>query len=123
MSVAVDRKARKEKAVVGRVEWEKDRMLPIAVLNQIKTRRRDAVVAYISEVNVTRSWQNQRVGSAMLPKALGDIRARIPDVMAAYLFVTDTNTWAIRLYTKFNFTCIRCYPYSRLCLYSHILGN
>ncbi|KAF4725121.1 hypothetical protein FOZ62_016933 [Perkinsus olseni] len=131
--VAVDPKAPPEEAVAGEVSWRMAQNTPDVVLNKINKSRQEAVVVYIGSVNVLPTWQNNRVGSTMLPKALdevslaplgGDpsglstllqplecngnvqIRDEVPNVMAAYLGVSKDNTYAIKLYQKTNFTCV-----------------
>ncbi|KAF4664602.1 ATP-dependent RNA helicase ddx18 [Perkinsus olseni] len=104
--VAVDPKAPAEEAVAGEVSWRMAENTPDVVLNKINKSRQEAVVVYIGSVNVLPTWQNHRVGSTMLPKALDKIRDEVPNVMAAYLGVSKEKTYAIKLYQKTNFTCV-----------------
>ncbi|KAF4751674.1 hypothetical protein FOZ62_000791, partial [Perkinsus olseni] len=70
--VAVDTKAPHATAVVGKVLWMLVESIPGCVLSAINKTQEDAVVAYIGTVEVTPPWQNKRVGSTMLPKALNE---------------------------------------------------
>ncbi|KAF4657533.1 hypothetical protein FOZ61_006225 [Perkinsus olseni] len=123
MFVAVDPTAQKDEVVVGKVEWEIDNKPPKYVLSSIPwTERRHAVVAYIGCVAVAFKWWKKRVGSTMLPRALEEIRARRPDVVAAYLVVGNSNTPAIKLYEKTNFTYVADYAIkSRIYVYRYPL--
>ncbi|KAF4725122.1 hypothetical protein FOZ62_016934, partial [Perkinsus olseni] len=61
-----------DQAVVGKVLWMLVESVPGCVLSGINKTQEDAVVAYIGRVEVTPPWQNKRVGSTMLPKALNE---------------------------------------------------
>ncbi|KAF4708451.1 hypothetical protein FOZ63_010846 [Perkinsus olseni] len=119
--VAVDPKAPPGEAVAGEVLWRMAQGTPDVVLNKINKSRQEAVVVYIGTVNVLPTWQNNRVGSTMLPKALDTIRDEVPNVMAAYLGVSKGNTYAIKLYQKTNFTCVHGNGDSSLfCVYLYL---
>ncbi|KAF4738119.1 hypothetical protein FOZ63_009563, partial [Perkinsus olseni] len=107
--VAVDPRAQSVMAVVGRVAWTIMSLnsVPDGVLSTMDiTEEDDATVAYIGRIEVSPAWRKKRVGSTMLPKALDNIRAKWPGVVAAYFYVDHDNFLAMRLYRKSNFTII-----------------
>ncbi|KAF4680124.1 hypothetical protein FOZ60_014035 [Perkinsus olseni] len=104
--VAIDPKAEYDTAVAGYVVWRTTEAVPACVLSKINKLREDPVVAFIASVKVVPSWQNKRVGSAMLPRALANIREESPDAVAVFLTVGTSNEPAIKLYEKSNFTSV-----------------
>ncbi|KAF4664900.1 hypothetical protein FOZ61_000361, partial [Perkinsus olseni] len=66
---------------------------------------------------------NRRIGSAMLPKALKDIRVNWPTVIAAYLDVDPRNAVAARLYYRHNFTYVTVHRLGHVLLYKYPLHD
>ncbi|KAF4733137.1 hypothetical protein FOZ63_027946, partial [Perkinsus olseni] len=109
--LAIDPDAPKEKAVIGEVKWKLPKDIPECILSRMKKSREDAVVAYISSEWVIPSWHRQhvlaaRLRSEMLFRALVKVRAKVPNIMAAYVLVDRNNAFVIQHYEKSNFTSV-----------------
>ncbi|KAF4710149.1 hypothetical protein FOZ62_027379, partial [Perkinsus olseni] len=77
------------------------------------------IVIYILRVNVREDWQNRKVGTMMLPRALKNIRWIWPSAVGVYLRVKRTNDHAMKLYEKFNFTYVNEYLDHHTMLYKY----
>ncbi|KAF4719630.1 hypothetical protein FOZ62_018237, partial [Perkinsus olseni] len=68
------------------------------------------MVIYILRVKVREDWQNKKVGTMMLPRALKNVSTGQDNAVATsfgvHLRVEGTNDHAIKLYEKFNFTYV-----------------
>ncbi|KAF4663160.1 hypothetical protein FOL47_005876 [Perkinsus chesapeaki] len=80
--------------------------VPKIVLDNLPKKTKNDDVVYISWVWVVGELWNRRIASKMLPLALEDIRRKWPNVVAAYLTVSESAEYATRLYKNNNFTII-----------------
>ncbi|KAF4699512.1 hypothetical protein FOZ63_022218 [Perkinsus olseni] len=109
--VAVDPKAPLGRNVVGYVESTAEYPLPLCIETTLSDKEKRGMVIYILRVKVREDWQNKKVGTMMLPRALKNVSTGQDNAVATssvgvHLRVEGTNDHAIKLYEKFNFTYV-----------------
>ncbi|KAF4739957.1 hypothetical protein FOZ63_027335 [Perkinsus olseni] len=82
--VAADPKAPLGRNVVGYVESTADYPLPLCIKTTLSDKEKRGMVIYILRVKVREDWQNKKVGTMMLPRALKDYRLLIDTLDVAF---------------------------------------
>ncbi|KAF4667889.1 hypothetical protein FOL46_002303 [Perkinsus olseni] len=73
-----------EDNIVGYVEWTADYPLPLCIKTTLSDKEKRGIVIYILRVNVREDWQNRKVGTMMLPRALKNYRLLIDTLDLAF---------------------------------------